>query len=316
MKSQPLVSILINNYNYGRFLKTAIESALNQTYQPTEVIVVDDGSTDQSREIISSYGDRIKPILKENGGQASAFNAGFAASQGEIVCFLDSDDLFKSKKVTAVVHDFQQDPTIGWHFHSLELFGSHSDASRQELDLATSNVSGLYDLRSYLQKGKLRGSLSFELSTATSGMCFRRSLLEQILPVAEEIRITSDDYIKYAALGISCGFISFHSLAQQRIHGNNAYTSNSTILELRAKTQILTAHSLKDKFPKLSKFSNNLVAMGIGISWWIGSAEFGLQSLIKDYLRATTFSERFEIYLKSIYYRFIYHHLVAFGFKR
>jgi glycosyltransferase involved in cell wall biosynthesis len=68
----PLVSILINNYNYGRFLTEAIDSALNQTYSNIEVIVVDDGSTDNSQEIIKSYQDKIIPILKPNGGQASA----------------------------------------------------------------------------------------------------------------------------------------------------------------------------------------------------------------------------------------------------
>ena len=78
----PLVSIIVNNYNYERFVAQAIESALQQTYSPVEVIVVDDGSVDHSREIIQGYGGRIQPVLKENGGQASALNAGFAASRG------------------------------------------------------------------------------------------------------------------------------------------------------------------------------------------------------------------------------------------
>src|ERR1700757_584817 len=67
-------TVVINNYNYGQFLGTAIESALGQTYANTEVVVVDDGSTDDSREIIASYGDRVRAVLKSNGGQASAFN--------------------------------------------------------------------------------------------------------------------------------------------------------------------------------------------------------------------------------------------------
>ena len=90
----PLVSILINNYNYAQYLSQAIDSALGQTYTNTEIIVVDDGSTDNSREIINSYGNQIISVLKENGGQASAINAGFAASKGDIICLLDADDIF------------------------------------------------------------------------------------------------------------------------------------------------------------------------------------------------------------------------------
>ena len=76
MRNQPLVSIIINNYNYDRFLPEAINSAINQTYPHTEIIVVDDGSTDNSRDIISGYGQRIIPIFQPNGKQAAAFNSG------------------------------------------------------------------------------------------------------------------------------------------------------------------------------------------------------------------------------------------------
>jgi glycosyltransferase involved in cell wall biosynthesis len=94
MKSRglPLATIIVNNYNYERFLSVAIDSALGQTYPKTEVIVVDDGSTDGSRVVLGRYGDRITAILKPNGGQDSAHNAGLAASHGDLVCFLDADD--------------------------------------------------------------------------------------------------------------------------------------------------------------------------------------------------------------------------------
>jgi len=110
--TSPLVSVLINHYNYGQFLDAAIASALNQTYPYTQVIVVDDGSTNCSRKIIASYGDRIISVLKENGGQASAFNAGFAMSQGEIIIFLDSDDVLLPGIGQQVVEVFQQQPEI------------------------------------------------------------------------------------------------------------------------------------------------------------------------------------------------------------
>src|SRR4051812_2571992 len=86
------LSIIVSSFNYGRYLPQAIESALAQTHK-CEVIVVDDGSTDDSREIIRGYGDRLRAILKDNGGQASALNAGFAASTGDAIIFLDSDDM-------------------------------------------------------------------------------------------------------------------------------------------------------------------------------------------------------------------------------
>src|SRR5258707_8837609 len=92
MNSMPLVSILINNFNYGRFLPEAIESALGQTHPRLEVIVVDDGSTDNSREVIARYGNRVLPVLKDNGGQASAFNPGFRCSHGGVIPFLDGQD--------------------------------------------------------------------------------------------------------------------------------------------------------------------------------------------------------------------------------
>ena len=98
-----LASVIVNNYNYGKFLPQAIDSALEQTYPRVEVIVVDDGSTDDSREIISRYDSRIRSVLKSNGGQASALNAGFTASHGDVVLFLDADDfLYPSAVANAV----------------------------------------------------------------------------------------------------------------------------------------------------------------------------------------------------------------------
>lgn len=88
-----LVSIVINNYNYARYLGAAIDSALAQTWHPLEVVVVDDGSSDDSWSVIEGYGDRVRAIRQPNGGQGAAYNSGFAACRGEWVLFLDSDDL-------------------------------------------------------------------------------------------------------------------------------------------------------------------------------------------------------------------------------
>ena len=86
------VSIVVNCFHYAGYVGQAVRSALAQSWPDTEVIVVDDGSTDGSREAILACGPRVRAIFKPNGGQGSAYNAGFAAARGDIVIFLDADD--------------------------------------------------------------------------------------------------------------------------------------------------------------------------------------------------------------------------------
>ena len=95
----PLVSIVIVNYNYARFLPAAIDSALNQTHPRVEVIVIDDGSADDSPQIIHRYGTGISFLLKQNEGADAGRNDGFAMSAGDIVCFLDADDTLRSSAI-------------------------------------------------------------------------------------------------------------------------------------------------------------------------------------------------------------------------
>ncbi len=89
----PTVDIIVVTHNYGRFLADAITSALTQDYPRLRVTVVDDGSTDDSRAVAKTFSERVQLIFKENGGQASALNAGWQAVDGDVVCFLDADDM-------------------------------------------------------------------------------------------------------------------------------------------------------------------------------------------------------------------------------
>ncbi|MCY7393171.1 MAG: glycosyltransferase, partial [Leptolyngbyaceae cyanobacterium CAN_BIN12] len=225
----PLVSILINNYNYGHFLAEAIDSALNQTYPNKEVVVVDDGSTDHSREIIADYGDAIVPVLKANGGQASAFNAGFAASRGEIICFLDADDLFRPHKVAAIVEALKNEQESAWCFHPLELvdFAKNPSAALESSHGDADIQSQSCDVRSAMRQGGkgLRQKISLP---ATSGLCFTRTLLEQILPMPEAEGIAlGDTYLQFTAIALAQGFVIDSKLAIQRLHASNLYTRNA-----------------------------------------------------------------------------------------
>ena len=118
-EERPPVSIVITNYNYGRYLRASIDSALAQTYPNVEVIVVDDGSSDGSREIVESYGARIAPVIKANGGHGSALNAGFEASRGEIVMFLDADDELLPEAAAQVVEAWR--PSVAKAQFQLEM---------------------------------------------------------------------------------------------------------------------------------------------------------------------------------------------------
>lgn len=97
--SQPLVSVVIPSYNYGQFVGDAVESALAQTYRPIEVIVVDDGSTDDTLLRLLPFSGRIRVIHQENRGLSAARNAGIKAASAEWVAFLDSDDLWHPEKL-------------------------------------------------------------------------------------------------------------------------------------------------------------------------------------------------------------------------
>ena len=173
---EPLVSIIIDNFNYARFIRAAIDSALAQTYAAIEVIVVDDGSTDNSRDVISSYGSRVSAIFKPNGGHASAFNAGFRASRGSIVMFLDADDALLPTAVEEVVR--------AWHpgTAKAQFVLAHVDANGQALGAIVP-----YSPAQMLE-GDIRASIleaGGYVGVPTSGNAFARTVLDRILPLCE-----------------------------------------------------------------------------------------------------------------------------------
>ena len=204
------VTILINNYNYARFLPAAIDSALSQTYHPLEVVVVDDGSTDESPGIIRDYGDRIRPVFKSNGGQASAFNAGFAASRGEVICLLDADDFSFPQKAERSVSALLAHPEVGWVFHPVHREDGEGNGER----VPSLDKPLFIDIRD----GALRGKLPGPPGPVTSGIVMSRDLMSHILPVTEAIRITADNYLIFLASALSPGIYLEEALAVQRIH--------------------------------------------------------------------------------------------------
>lgn len=185
MKFNQLVSVVINNFNYERFIGEAIRSVLAQDHDLIEVIVVDDGSTDNSRSVIDSFDDpRIVRVYKENGGQASALNAGFAKARGRYVAFLDSDDLFDYDKLTRVLDVFERNDCAAVQ-HQLRVIdgeGEMSDRLFPPLKFGNVDVLPLYF--------EHRDTAFY---SATSGIVASRRILRRIFPLPEhEWRICAD----------------------------------------------------------------------------------------------------------------------------
>src|ERR1700722_6588457 len=117
----PKVTVLIDTFNHERFIREAILSVIGQDFPPDEmeILVVDDGSTDRTPEIIRKFEPRVRLLRKENGGQASAFNAGIPEARGEIISFLDGDDWWASNKLSRVMETIMADPSLGIVGHGI-----------------------------------------------------------------------------------------------------------------------------------------------------------------------------------------------------
>jgi glycosyltransferase involved in cell wall biosynthesis len=293
MKKNLCISIIINNYNYGHFLSQAIDSALNQNYPYKEIIVVDDGSTDNSHSIIQGYEDRIISVFKLNGGQASAFNAGFEKSSGDVICFLDSDDTFSFDKLSKIAKVFECNPNIDWCFHPLSL-----------VSLDNRNVNRNSCIHAHSRKHNFNDSNRMKLHfnyPATSGTCFTRSCLSEVLPMPEDIRIVSDNYIKFVVTNIYKGCIFNEELAEQKIHSQNAYTLNSNYHYLKPKYDVLIAYWARIRFPALSMCTDRLLASGISGFWKVGKFDMESDRVIKSYFEAVRLKRRIQIYAKATY---------------
>jgi len=112
-KSDPLVSIIIPAYNSARFLRETLDSSLNQTYTRVEVILVNDGSTDNTPDIVPEYSGRIVYINQDNSGLSAARNIGFLASKGEYIVFLDADDVLLPHMIETLLPALLNDPSAG-----------------------------------------------------------------------------------------------------------------------------------------------------------------------------------------------------------
>jgi glycosyltransferase involved in cell wall biosynthesis len=208
----PLVSVIIPNYNYANYLRQAIDSVLLQTYSNIEIIVVDDGSKDASKEILKSYGDKISVIFQQNSGVSAARNNGFAASKGEFIAFLDADDFWIPEKIAKQIDLFQSNPNLGFVHVGVQ----YVDAQNEPIKDLTDGQEGWVSEEFLLLDRPV-------VMSGGSGMMMPRRVLEKIGGFDPELSTCADWDLFYR---ISCiyefGFLP-EILLKYRIHDSNMH---------------------------------------------------------------------------------------------
>jgi hypothetical protein len=229
------VSVLIDTYNHERFIEQAIVSVLEQDFPGSEreIIVVDDGSTDGTPEIVKKFEPRVRLLRKENGGQASAFNAGVPECRGEIVAFLDGDDWWTPGKLQAVAGALDGDALIGLVGHGItEVFPDGCQHVQLLNDMPRFRIDSEAGARAF----RLRKSF-----LGTSRMTIRAAVLRQIGRVPEALTIQADEYLFTLAGFLSDVLILRESLTFYRLHAGNTFQVAGDRPALRRKQNVLEA---------------------------------------------------------------------------
>jgi glycosyltransferase involved in cell wall biosynthesis len=214
---RPLVTALINTYNYGRYLPFAINSVLNQTYPNIEILVVDDGSTDHTPQVLEQYGDRIRVIRTQNGGQGHTFNVGIPEARGELVMLLDADDTWLPEKVERMVTLAAEQPKAAMLYHRFQNIGKDGSALGEPQPHVMTNG----DYRSkYLRSG------GTWWSPITSVLVFRPEHIRRALPIPTYAVREGADTLLTDFCAVSGEIASIpDTLTQRRLHGSNLYAA-------------------------------------------------------------------------------------------
>jgi glycosyltransferase involved in cell wall biosynthesis len=215
----PAVDVVVTNHNYARFLPQAIESACGQTHPDVHVVVVDDGSSDDSREVLRRYEDRVEVVLKEQGGQASALNAGLERCRGDVLLVLDADDILRPQAAEQVAAVFAAQPQLSKVQFPMAIVD------------ADGNPTGAVKPGGHLRApvgDQRRAELAFPFDLPWlpgGGTGFRTEAVRRILPIPAEDypRSGADWYLVHLTALLGEAALLDEVCAEYRVHGGNAY---------------------------------------------------------------------------------------------
>jgi glycosyltransferase involved in cell wall biosynthesis len=238
------ITVIIPTYNRSGLLVEALNSVVNQTQRADEIIVVDDGSTDNTREVVAAFGNGVIYIKQQNAGPSAARNNGMRKAKGDFVALLDSDDLWVPNRLFLQSQAVRRDPELSFLFGLEAKFSGSSDSAEVLLD-----ESLLNELRSYKQAIPDPLALLFRDNVIpTSSVFFRRSCLATVGFLDESLN-QAEDYdwwLRFAEAGFQFGFIDA-VLCRRRIHGGNLV--NDWINRTESTLAVLDRHATRAKCP-------------------------------------------------------------------
>ena len=211
---EPLVSVIIPNYNYAHYLPQALDSVLAQTYPRVEIMVIDDGSTDDSENVLRGYGDRIRSIKQQNQGVSAARNLGARETRGELLAFLDADDFWLPEKLERQVQRFVADPELGLVHCGVEEIHDNGDHLLFRLE----------GLEGWVATDMLLFNRAVILGGG-SGLVVKRSAFEALGGFDTSLSTSADwDFFYRMAAHARVGFVP-SALLKYRVHGSNMHAN-------------------------------------------------------------------------------------------
>lgn len=240
-----MVSIIIPNYNYGRFLEDTFRCVLAQTYSDWECIVVDNSSEDNSREIIEKYcnsDSRFKYFLKKNNGPSAARNTGLQKATGEFIQFLDADDLLEADKLKVCVSELENNPQTDVAYTDVKYFSQSIDERRNSIENLSNQhkfkVEGRGDV---VVNALLRGNI-FVINSPL----FRKRLIDKCGSFDDQLKTLEDWdlWLRFAVNDASFKFIKAeNTLALVRSH-ENSLSRNSEAMQVSYLPVLLKNYSV------------------------------------------------------------------------
>ena len=220
--TNPAVTVLVDTFNHERFIEAAILSVLAQDFPAaeTEILVVDDGSTDKTPEIVRKFGSRVRLIRKKNGGQASAFNVGISEARGEIVAFLDGDDWWARNKLSRATEYLATRREVGVLGHGIYQVDTVLGHTREILPIKSREISF----------ASMEGTTFFRQMMCffgTSRLVIRKEIAQRVLPIPESIVIEADEFLAIMSIAYSRAVLLLDPLTYYRLHEDNLYQIRS-----------------------------------------------------------------------------------------